>query len=364
MKIGIDARLIGETGVGRYIRNLIEQLGKLDTRNAYVCFLPKHAFDSFRLPNSRWEKRCASVPWHSVTEQIMMPLILAREHLDLVHIPYFNTPILYPGAIVVTIHDLTILHFNTGRATTLPKFFYHVRRLGYLLIQKIGLARAKAILAVSHATKREIIDHFLIDAQKICVTYEGVGAEMLNEKKRNRLIREPYFLYVGNAYPHKNLELLINAFQKYGSGRLVLVGKDDFFYRRLQEEVKKRRLTSRVLFFGEANDRELADLYHHSLALVFPSLMEGFGLPALEALANNCPVIASDIPVFHEILGRNVSYVNPYRAEELALKLREAVVGTLPKPVPHEVRVLLQRFSWERMAQQTLEVYEKSARRV
>ncbi|MBI5620115.1 glycosyltransferase family 4 protein [Candidatus Gottesmanbacteria bacterium] len=368
MKIGIDARLIEETGVGRYIRNLIEQLGELDKRNSYVCFLPKHAFGPFHLANNRWEKRLADVPWHSVSEQIMMPLILLREKLDLVHIPYFNIPILYPGKIVVTIHDLTILHFHTGRATTLPKFLYQMRRFGYWLVHRIGLPRAKSIVAVSNATKQEIIDHFRIDAEKIRVTYEGVDSKIYksaNDKSTNKkpIVPEPYFLYVGNAYPHKNLETLVQAFQPKDT-RLVLVGKDDYFYQRLKKEVGQLGLRHGVIFFGQANDAELANLYSHAIALVFPSMMEGFGLPGLEALANGCQVIASDIPVFHEIFGKSVSYVDPYRAESLLEKLTQAERGALPKPAPREVDFLLEQFSWETMAKKTLDVYEGTARRL
>ena len=131
MNIGIDARLIDETGVGRYIRNLIEQLSEIDKTNSYTVFLRKKSYDSFKLSNNRWQKRIAEVPWHSVREQLAMPGILSRENLDLVHIPYHNPPIFYPGPMVVTIHDLTILHFNTGRATTLPFPLYAVKQLGY-----------------------------------------------------------------------------------------------------------------------------------------------------------------------------------------------------------------------------------------
>lgn len=380
MKIGIDARLIEETGVGRYIRNLIRELALQDKTNEYVVFLRAVAYDTFGLPNSRWTKVLAEVHWHTFAEQLLMPWIFLKARLDLIHIPYFNIPIFYPGNMVVTIHDLTILHFDTGKATMLPLPLYKLRRLGYYIALAVGLRRAVMVIAVSNATKQEIIDHFHIDERKIRVTYEGVDNKLRTQNSKlrtqKRRIKDPYFLYVGNAYPHKNLEILMKAFQKlisqglalrgkarpYENGRvrLVLVGKDDFFYRRLKEEVKKTELNSRLVFFGQANDAELADLYHHALALVFPSFMEGFGLPALEALANDCPVIASDIPVFHEILGRNASYVNPYRVEELIAKLREAAAGTLPKPVPHERDFLLQQFSWESMAQKTLDIYKQA----
>lgn len=169
MKIGIDARLIDETGVGRYIQNLIKELGVIDQTNSYVLFVNKKIV----LPNDRWKQWIVNVPWHSFTEQIVMPFLFLRERLDLVHIPYFNVPILYPAKFVVTIHDLTILHFDTGKASTRSFFLYKIRRLGYMIALRVALARAKNVIAVSQTTKREILDHFDVPPDRIKVIYEG-----------------------------------------------------------------------------------------------------------------------------------------------------------------------------------------------
>lgn len=350
MKIGIDARLINETGVGRYIRNLIRELVRIDITNRYIVFVRD---DSWNPPNERWEKRIVDIPWHSISEQLIFPWFLVKEHLDLVHIPYFNVPIFYPGKFIVTIHDLTILHFDTGKATTLPLPLYKLRRLGYYLALAIGLRRAHKIIAVSQTTKQEIIDHFRIDPDKIVVTYEAVDEKVKNQKSKvkslKRIIADPYFLYVGNAYPHKNLETLLHAFQE-NTTKLVLVGKIDFFYERLKKNIVNRN----VIFFGQANDEQLINLYTHASALVFPSLMEGFGLPALEALSLGCPVIVSDIPVFHEILGDQATYFNPHDPEDIAQKLARNVVR--PK------KVVLDGYSWSKLASDTLAVYENSTR--
>jgi len=173
MKIGIDARLIGETGVGRYIRNLIAELGKIDRTNSYIVFLRKNAFDAFELPNAGWKKRLADVPWHSIAEQLFMPAIFNREHLDLLHIPYFNVPLFYFGKFIVTIHDLTILHFDTGKATTLPYVFYKFRRLGYYISLMKAIFWSEKVIAVSQTTKCEILDHFDVPREHIEVIYEG-----------------------------------------------------------------------------------------------------------------------------------------------------------------------------------------------
>jgi hypothetical protein len=173
MRIGIDARLLNETGVGRYIRNLLRELAIIDQKNEYVVFLRKNAYATFELPNARWSKRLADVPWHSVREQLFMPVIFYREKLGLLHVPYFNVPILYFGKFIVTIHDLTILHFDTGRATTLPFVFYKLRRIGYYVALLKALFQSEKVIAVSNTTKKEILDHFHVPNDHIEVIYEG-----------------------------------------------------------------------------------------------------------------------------------------------------------------------------------------------
>lgn len=372
MRIGIDARLIEETGVGRYTRNLIRELGRIDKENSYVVFLRQSSFASFQPPNQRWSKRLTEVPWHTVTEQLVMPKLFRDAKLDLVHIPYHNPPIFYSGRTVVTIHDLTILHFDTGRATTLPLPLYKLRRVGYRIALTVGLRRVQKIIAVSRATKQEIMDHFRIPPEKIMVTYEGVDERVKSQESRVKsekpLVEPPYFLYVGNAYPHKNLETLISAFKSLITHHsspitLVLVGKEDFFYRRAKELVNKQNLNDRVIFFDEADDRQLASLYTHAIALVFPSLMEGFGLPGLEAMAHGIPVVCSDIAVFREIYQEDAVYFDPTSYSDIAAKLNNILSSKeLRERLIRGGFRRIQRFSWHGLAEKTLNVYNMTAR--
>jgi glycosyltransferase involved in cell wall biosynthesis len=155
-------------------------------------------------------------------------------------------------------------------------------------------------------------------------------------------MKDKYFLYVGNAYPHKNVELLLRAADS-AEVRVVFVGKEDFFYKRLGIQPKT------------VTDAELSELYINARALIFPSLMEGFGLPALEALANNCPVIVSDIPVFHEILGNSATYFDPHSVDDLAKMLKRAAKIRLPVDSS-----IVKKYSWQKMAKETLSIYENS----
>jgi glycosyltransferase involved in cell wall biosynthesis len=170
-------------------------------------------------------------------------------------------------------------------------------------------------------------------------------------------MKEKYFLYVGNAYPHKNLDVLLRAVRDMNDVNLVLVGKDDYFYKRLKQTDAVKSQNGKIIFKTNVSDAELKTLYRNAQAFVFPSLMEGFGLPALEAIANNCPVIVSDIPVFHEILGNSATYFNPRSSNDLAKILKNAVKNRLPVD-----SALPNNYSWQKMATETLKIYETSTR--
>ena len=360
MKIGIDARLYNETGVGRYIRNLIYHLSVIDKDNSYLVFLGKNNIDNFKLPGTNWKKKLLDVPWHTFSEQIAVPRVLLAEKLDLMHFPYFNIPVFYPGKFIVTIHDLIIDHFGTGKASTLPSPFYNIRKLGYHLILKKGLSKAARVIAVSVATKNEIIDHYHLSQEKIEVIYEAVDKGVAKNKGIAKPLDGDYFLYVGNAYPHKNLEILLNAFEmlesqeKYENLKLVFAGRTDYFYGKLKEMVSEKRYRDKVIFWGEASDGELCGLYRHTVALVHPSLMEGFGFTPLEATLSGCPVLVSDIEIFREILGNLPCYFDPSSSSDLSDKMKKVYdEGKIEID-----RSILSKYSWEETARQTLKVYE------
>ena len=326
MRIGIDCRLWNETGVGRYIRNLVTNLVQIDNQNDYVLFMRTEDAIKFKVKSLKLKVRVVNTRWHTLEEQIKFPQILNKENLDLVHFPYFSVPIFYNRPFVVTIHDLIINHFPTGRASTLPNPIYRLKLLAYKFILEKTAQKAKKIIAVSNATKKEIVDHLNVDSSKVVVTYEGVDSAMQNSKVKSensklQLKSQKYFLYVGNAYPHKNLERLIQAFASlishFSSLNLVLVGKEDYFYKRLKKKVEQMSLSKNVIFMQNVTDEELSGLYQNALALVLPSLMEGFGLTALEAMANKCLVLASDIPSLREVCGDAAIYFDPNKLEDI-----------------------------------------------
>ncbi len=359
MKIGIDARLWSQSGVGRYTRNLVSELQKIDKVNQYVLFMGSEDVGKFKVQSSKFKVVETDINWHSVKEQTQFPKILEKEKLDLVHFPYFSVPIFYNKPFVVTIHDLIINHFPTGKASTRNIIFYNFKRLGYKIALWQSIRKAKKIITVSNATKEEIKDHFKVNQDKIEVTYEGtdeINGQLTIDNGQWTKIEGGYFLYVGNAYPHKNLEGLIKAFSslKKDSVKLVLVGRKDFFYKRLINNCKNKN----IIFAGEVSDAELSSLYKNALALVSASLMEGFGLPVVEAMINKCLVVCSDIPSFREITNGHAIFFNPNNPDDIYEKLsyvkkNYSKLGEVRTVAYNESK----KYSWEKMAKETLKIY-------
>lgn len=361
--IGIDARLWSETGVGRYIRNLVKELARLDQKNEYVLFFRKEQFQSVTLPGKNFKKVLADIPWHSLEEQFALTKILQKEKLDLLHFPYFSVPINYNLPFVVTIHDLIMHNFSTGKASTLPKPLYVLKQFAYRFVVMHAARHAKKILTVSHATQDEIERLLLIPENKIVVTYEGVD-QTIQEQKQVKNLFGKYFLFVGNAYPHKNVERLLEAFKIFIKSnkevQLLLVGKEGHFYERIMRKIVALELDTQVKILRNVNDVELSNLYSHAQALLIPSLMEGFGLPGLEAMSHNCLVLSSDIPALSEIYQSAAIYVNPLSTSDIAEKLEK--IYNLTSKQKEELQKLgkkqASKFSWSAMAAQTFKVYE------
>ena len=367
MRIGFDARLYAETGIGRYIRNLLEQFKKIDSSNQYFIFLNSTSYKNFSLPNSNWHKIKVDLKWHSLKEQFLMPKILIRYNLDLVHFPYFNIPLFYKGKYVITVHDLIIDHFPTGRASTLPFLFYKIKWIIYHLIMKKSLSRSSKIFAISQTTKNEIISHYGVTPSKIFVTFDALDQNFVDIKKKyypKKRYPFDYLLYVGNAYPHKNLENLIKAFSDpeiNSRVKLVLAGDDWFFYPRLKNFVNDLNLISSIIFFGKANDEDLIDLYSFSKGLIIPSFMEGFGLPNLEAVFLDKLPIISDIQVFREIWGNDMEYFNPQDNQSIKKSINNLFSLNTDKynKIIYKAKMRAKKFSWEKTAKETLLQYKE-----
>lgn len=370
MKIGIDARFFGSLGkgLGRYTQKLIQHLEKIDTENQYYIFLRQENFEEYEVQNPNFHKVLADFAWYSFSEQLGFPKLLNKYRLDLMHFPHFNVPLLYFGSFVITIHDLILLHFPTKRATTLPSFWYWFKFKAYKLTIFAAMHRAQKIITVSQFTKKDILQEYELPENKIVVTYEAceklkqetqVASGQVLEKYG---IIKPYLLYVGNAYPHKNLERLLKAFvlvhKEKPAMQLVLVGKEDYFYARLKKMVEEEKM-EQVSFPGFIPDAELEKVYEQGELYVFPSLYEGFGLPPLEAMNQGLPVVSSQSACLPEILGDSAHFMEA----ENETKMSQEILAVLNDEKRQEILRAkgygqLKKYAWEKMAQETLQVYQ------
>jgi glycosyltransferase involved in cell wall biosynthesis len=374
MQIGIDARFWGPVGkgLGRYTQKLIENLESLDNSNQYFVFLGKENFDAYQPKNKKFQKVLADFRWYSFAEQWGMPRLLNKHKLDLVHFPHFNVPLLYFRPFVITIHDLILLHFPTVRSTTRSHIWYWIKFLVYKLVILSAIHRAKRIITVSEFTKKDILTNYGVSESKIEVTYEAVDnffSQPSNDAENKEKILEkygiirPYILYVGNAYPHKNLDRLASAFKmvlsRNSNLHLVLVGKEDYFYHRLKKDVAKKQIKN-IIFAGFVPDEDLKTVYFDALAFIFPSLYEGFGLPPLEAMANGTAVASSDQKCMKEILGESALYFNAKNEGLIAEGIEKVINDSeLRNSLIQKGKEQVKKYSWERMAKKTLEIYSE-----
>ncbi len=326
MRVGIDARLFkAGLGIGRYIEQLLLHLEKSNSNDEYIIFLRKEMMDVFHPNNPRFKKVCLDIPWYSFSEQLIAPIVFLMHNVDVMHFPHFNVPLLYPKKYILTIHDLIMIkHAGSSKsaASTRHPFVHAFKYNAYRFVLRMACKRARAIIAVSASVKRDMIALLGIQNDRIHVIYEGSQlTEYHNLLPLPFGVRKPYFINVGNAYPHKNLNYLLDAFKEFkkeGSAfQLVLCGQEDAFRQRIMGEIEKRNLRGIVVHLGYVSDLQLASLYRQAQAALFPSLEEGFGFGALEAALLGIPVIVSRINVFEEILKDAAVYIDPFNPYDM-----------------------------------------------
>lgn len=374
MRIAIDARFYGPfgKGLGRYVQKLIEHLASTANDTRYTVLLRKENWDAFQPHDARFTKQLADIPWYSLAEQVRLPRLLARGKYDLVHFPHYNVPLFYRKPFIVTVHDLILSHYPTIRASTLHPLLYKLKHAAYQIVIRFAVRRAVHVLTVSEFSKQQIVKEFGVPEERITVTYQAAErfpGEPDAATTAMAASLSPYLLYVGNAYPHKNLEGLLDAFAILHSRRretpkLVLVGKPDFFYERIRAFAEERGLGDSVVFPGGVSDGALAALYTNAFLYVFPSFEEGFGLPPLEAMLYGTPVLAARASCLPEVLGDAAAYFDPRSPTAMA----EAMDRLIDDAAAREVlrargadRVA--RYSWDRLARTTADVYTECGRR-
>lgn len=370
MRIGIDCRMYSPafTGIGRYVLELTENLLKIDNKNEYVLFFNNPEYRYFKPKNERVKKVLVDAPHYSFAEQIKFPLIMRKEKLDIMHFTHFNAPILYNRPFIVTIHDLTLTLFP-GQKMVAP-----LHRLAYHMVIRHAVRKAKKVIAVSKNTKKDLSRYLNVPGKKVEVIYEGVNAEF-REIKGHRLeivrqkydIKKPFLLYTGVFRSHKNLVNLIKAFNILRRNykldiNLVITGREDKFYPEVKEAIEKLNLKNDVILPGLVPEEDLISLYNSATVYVFPSLYEGFGLPPLEAMRCGTPVACSNASCMPEICGNAALFFSPHDINDMAKKIHKLCSDArIQKNFIKLGFEQVKKFSWEKMAEETLKLYNEAA---
>ncbi len=375
-KIGIDARFYGPhgTGIGRYVEKLLENLEQLDRENEYFVFLRSSNFPLYNPKKNNFTKVKADASWYSAKEQVIMPGVLLKYKLDLVHFPQFNIPLLYPGKFVVTIHDLTKSNFGSGAATTRALPIYFAKQNLYKVVLNQAISKARVILTPSQFVKNELMEKMKVVPEKVVVTYEGAeefydprlspSEGRIAEVFGKYSIKSPYLIYVGNTFPYKNVEVILEALVGLDPKmKLVLVTPRNKFLDRIVERSEQLGVRNRIVTTGFVPDPELKLLLNQAQAFVFPSKSEGFGLPGLEAMGVGCPVIAAEATSLPEIYDEAAEYFDPENPKELVKKVNSVVKNQkLKENLVAQGYQQVRKYSWKSMAEQTLKVYKMEAR--
>jgi glycosyltransferase involved in cell wall biosynthesis len=357
--------MLSFSGIGTYLMSLLTHLASIESEFEFEAICPAPELVR-HLPSGRFRFVESRAPIYSLREQWEVARLARRARL--LHCPHYNIPRIHRGKLVVTIHDLSHLLF--------PEFLPN--RSAYLYARfMIGAAvkRATKIVTDSQFSKHSIQERFDVPDQKIRVIYPGLSEPLTCCQNpvdlaalRRMGVQAPYVLFVGLLKPHKNVAALIRAFDRLPAGikndtHLVIVGRKDSEYPRLEALVRELSLESRVVFAGHVTDADLQALYSGASALALVSLNEGFGLPALEAMAFGVPVIVSNTSSLPEVAGSAGILVDPRDEQSIANGI-EMVLShdDLRQTLSERGRMQAQLFSARQSALDHLEVYRAALR--
>ncbi|MGI5828456.1 MAG: glycosyltransferase family 4 protein [Patescibacteria group bacterium] len=373
-RIGIDCRFWGvkHAGLGRYTRDLVLAIiPQLSSNLELTLFFQKGQWQEDKKALKTCNLIEVNVPHYSLKEQLFFWKVVEDQRLDLAHYPHFNVPVFAKTPFVVTIHDL-IKHFFKGMpVTTRNALVYWVKYGGYHFTINSAVKKARKIITPSLFTKDQVASHYPETQNKIEVVYEGVDHTYISKPKKPGSsvlkimgLSRPFFIYTGSAYPSKNLPVLLEALKTLTdngkSVSLVIACARDAFWKKLEKDVKAKALEEYVKLPGRLSDTELRSLYLEASALIVPSLMEGFGLPGLEAMSVGCPVIASNAGSLPEVYGSAATYFHPQDFAELSKQMEKMI---LLDPNDREKlglqgKLQAQKYSWDKAAKETLSVYQ------
>jgi glycosyltransferase involved in cell wall biosynthesis len=364
LRLGIDARKLDDYGIGSYLQGLLGELVRLDGLGTVVLLVGSEGRHLLPELPEHWRLVEVEAPGYSLREQAAVLAAALRAGVDLLHVPHYVLPWLFPRPMVVTVHDIIHVLF--------PEFLPNSLGFAYARFAiRTAVRRARRVVTGSRTTADDLKRLFGASEARLRVIPHGVHAEFLDagDPSADAAVRATlgiegaYMLHVGNHKPHKNVEGLLKAYQLVAHDRrgivppLVMVGgfpPDGELARR----VRVMGLGGAVRCLGHVERRELAAVFRGATAFLYPTLYEGFGLPVLEAMACGVPVVAGDVPAVREVAGDAIIRVNPRDVVELAAAVRRLLAQPeLQRELRARGRARAVEFSWRRAAEATLDVY-------
>lgn len=359
-RIVIDARESG-TSTGRYIDKLIEHMHKLNPPHDIVVLAKKHRLGYMKQIAPSFTVAETPFAEFSFGEQWGFKKQIESLKPDLVHFGIVQQPVFYKGRVVTTMHDLTTIRFRNPSKNPV---IFTIKQQVYKWVNKKVARKSSVVITPTEFVKKDVVGYTGINPSKVVVTLESTDLIMEPAKPVEAVQDKQFIMYIGRPMPHKNLRRLIDAFaimqETTPDLHLVLAGKKDALYEG-HERYAAEKGVKNILFTGYITDGELKWLYQNTACYVFPSLSEGFGLPGLEAMMHGAPVASSNATCLPEVHGDGADYFDPLDERGIAGVVLNIInnkqhAETLKK----RGKIQASKFSWERMAKQTLNVYAKS----
>ncbi|MFQ5611323.1 MAG: glycosyltransferase family 4 protein [Anaerolineae bacterium] len=366
MRIGIDARLVyySKAGIGQYIMRLVEALADLHPADVDFLLLQSRKDRTNLVTNHQFSRTSLWTPSHHRLEQQALRVEISPLRLDLLHSPDFIPLFRRNCASVITVHDLAFLlypHFLTREAA---RYYSQIDQ---------AVRSTDHIIAVSEATRQDIIKQLGVPEDKITVIHEAphpLHHQIDDDLARNYVsehfgIDTDYIFFVSTIEPRKNLPGLLHAYRRLRDSYkrkelLVLAGSPGWLTDEVFATVDKLNLEEHVIFLGRVPTETLLHLYNAARLLVHPSFYEGFGLPPLEAMTCGTPTIVSNISAMPEVVGDAALLINPHDTEGLTVAMWRVLTDEDLRA--NLIAKGLKRascFSWQRAAEETLAVYRR-----
>ncbi len=362
MRIGYEASSIRNqlSGVGFYTASLLNALCALFPNEKFAIL--SHLGQSFAVGNQVATQK-HSFPIKEIWLQLWVPRIAKRYYLDICHFTNSIAPLCFKSPYVVTLHDLSLIRH--------PEWHPRSRRLWMARILRPSILRASGVLCDSDATREDLISWLRLDESRIWVVPLAARPSFFvsrSEKEKQAVrerygLRRPFLLYVGNIEPRKNLSTLLQAFRMLNSPGidLVIAGRLAWLWKDILAEAQHPQIVNNVHLLNYVREDDLPALYQAALAFVYPSLMEGFGLPVLEAMASGTPVVVSNIEPLSSMVGEAGWLVSNREVDHWRSTLLD-VISQCDKrrSIAAAGRERATLYGWNRVARETMQCYEKA----